>query len=141
MAREMKESGIEWIGEIPKDWKIISFWQAIQRMATGLNPRDNFELTKEDKLFYVTIRNFKDGILYLDDDCDRISQEAWDIIQERSQLQKGDILFASISKKPYSFIRMSFVVIFDFVTVTLSSLSRWKFSLPSTVRLWSMLRT
>ena len=23
MAREMKESGIEWIGEIPKDWEII----------------------------------------------------------------------------------------------------------------------
>lgn len=25
MAREMKDSGIEWIGEIPKDWALISF--------------------------------------------------------------------------------------------------------------------
>ena len=23
MAREMKDSGVEWIGEIPKDWKVL----------------------------------------------------------------------------------------------------------------------
>ena len=23
MAREMKDSGVEWIGEIPKDWKVV----------------------------------------------------------------------------------------------------------------------
>ena len=102
--REMKDSGIEWIGEMPNHWEMISFWQAIKRMGTGLNPRDNFELTKDDPFFYVTIRNFKDGVLYLDDDCDRISKEAWEIIQERSQLQEGDILFASISKDGQAYI-------------------------------------
>ena len=55
MAREMKDSGVEWIGEIPEDWGVIAFWQAIKRMGTGLNPRENFVLTKEDPLFYVTI--------------------------------------------------------------------------------------
>ena len=25
MAREMKDSGIEWIGEIPAEWKVIKF--------------------------------------------------------------------------------------------------------------------
>lgn len=104
MAREMKDSGIEWIGEIPTEWRIISFWQAIRRMGTGLNPRDNFELTKEDEFYYVTIRNFKNGHLYLDDACDRISKKAWEIIQQRSQLQKGDILFASISESGNAYI-------------------------------------
>ena len=102
--RQMKDSGIEWIGEIPENWGIISFWQAIERMGTGLNPRDNFELTKEDNLFYVTIRNFKDGRLFLDNNCDRISQKAWDIIQSRSDLHKGDIIFASISKDGQAYI-------------------------------------
>ena len=104
MARQMKDSGIEWAGMIPMSWDTMSFWQSIVRMGTGLNPRDNFELTKEDPLYYVTIRNFKDGKLYLDDDCDRISQEAWYIIQERSDLRIGDILFASISKDGQAYI-------------------------------------
>ena len=104
MARQMKDSGIEWMGEIPTTWDSISFWQATERMATGLNPRDNFELTSDDEYFYVTIRNFKDGKLYLDDNCDRISPAAWNIIQERSQLQVGDILFASISKDGQAYI-------------------------------------
>lgn len=104
MNRGMKHSGIEWIGEIPKEWKVISFNNGVLRMSTGLNPRDNFELTKDDEYYYVTIKNFKDGKIYLDDNCDRISKKAWDIIQERSQLQKGDILFASISKDGQAYI-------------------------------------
>ena len=104
MAREFKDSGIEWIGLIPKEWNTISFTNSIVRMSTGLNPRDNFELTKDDEFFYVTIKNFKDGKIYLDENCDRISKEAWEIIQERSQLQKGDILFASISKDGQAYI-------------------------------------
>ena len=104
MAKEMKDSGVEWIGEIPKEWDTMAFWQAIERMGTGLNPRDNFELSKDDVFYYVTIRNFKDGKLYLDNNCDRISREAWTIIQERSDLKKGDILFASISKDGQAYI-------------------------------------
>ncbi len=104
MSREMKNSGIEWIGDIPKEWRTISFSNGISRMATGLNPRDNFELSKDDDLFYVTIRNFKDGKLYLDEECDKINLKAWEIIQERSQLHSGDILFASISKDGQAYI-------------------------------------
>ena len=104
MSREMKHSGIEWIGDIPKEWKTISFSNGILRMSTGLNPRDNFELSKDDEYYYVTIKNFKDGKIYLDDNCDRISKQAWRIIQERSQLEKGDILFASISKDGQAYI-------------------------------------
>lgn len=102
--RQMKDSGIEWIGDIPQEWKYIKFNQAINRIGTGLNPRDNFKLTKEDNYYYVTIKNFKDGKLFLDDNCDRISKEAYDIIQERSKLQKGDILYASISKEGQAYI-------------------------------------
>ncbi|WP_295093164.1 restriction endonuclease subunit S [Ruminococcus sp.] len=102
--REMKDSGVEWMGIIPTNWTTIKFSSFIERMGTGLNPRDNFVLDKESPFYYVTIRNFKNGKLYLDDNCDRISQEAFNIIQERSQLQAGDFLFASISKEPQVFL-------------------------------------
>lgn len=104
MSREMKNSGIPWIGEIPKDWTVVPFKSVVTNVTTGLNPRDNFELSKDDELYYVTIRNFKDGKLYLDDNCDKIDRRAWEIIQSRSDLRKGDILFASISKDAQCYI-------------------------------------
>ena len=102
--RTMKDSGIEWIGQIPQEWNILTFQQATERMATGLNPRDNFVLTADDEVFYVTIKNFKNGKLFLDENCDKISVEAFNLIQQRSQLQKGDILFASISEEGNAYI-------------------------------------
>lgn len=105
---DMKDSGIPWIGKIPKEWDVLPFSAVVKQVRTGLNPRDNFQLSKEDTYFYVTIRNFKDGRLYLDDNCDRINEKAWAIIQERSDLQEGDILFASISKDAQCYIVDSF---------------------------------
>lgn len=88
-----------WISNVPDGWKPIAFKRAIKRMATGLNPRDNFDLNPEngDDFYYVTIKNFKNGKVFLDDKCDRIDGSAWSMIQNRSDLHKGDILFASIS--------------------------------------------
>lgn len=104
MSGDMKHSGIPWIGEIPKGWSTIPFKAVVTNVTTGLNPRDNFELSKDAELYYVTIRNFKDGKLYLDENCDRIDRRAWEIIQNRSDLRKGDILFASISKDAQCYI-------------------------------------
>ena len=102
--RKMRDSGVEWIGEVPEGWDTLRFSQSIDRISTGLNPRDNFKLSKEDPLYYVTIRNFKNGVLYLDEKCDRISYNAWRIIQDRSDLSSGDILFASISDTPQAYL-------------------------------------
>ena len=99
-----KDSGIEWIGEIPEEWDTIPFSLATERLSTGLNPRNNFTLTKDDAFFYVTIKNFKNGELLLNDDCDRIDKQAWEVIQQRSNLAVGDILFASISSEPNAYI-------------------------------------
>ena len=50
------------------------------------------------KNFYVTIKNFTHGNLVLDDQCDKVDDEAMRIIQNRSNLEKGDILFSSIGR-------------------------------------------
>jgi type I restriction enzyme S subunit len=97
MPRKMKDSGVEWIGEIPEGWTITKFNKVINNISTGLNPRQNFVLG-EGNNYYVTIKNFKKGKLLLDDKCNRITEKSMIVINERSDLKVNDILFASISK-------------------------------------------
>jgi type I restriction enzyme S subunit len=81
--------------EIPKGWDAINLESLISRSGTGLNPRDNFQLGNGQN-YYVTIKNVSNGKITLDEKCDRISDDALAIIDRRSQLQAGDILFTSI---------------------------------------------
>ena len=81
--------------EIPKDWEVKELDAIISKSGTGLNPRDNFELGHGDN-FYITIKNVKGGKVIFDDTCDRVDDEALKIINKRSDLQVGDVLFTSI---------------------------------------------
>ena len=79
-------------------WEQRKFDEVISRIATGLNPRDNFKLNSGGTNYYVTIKNFEHGHLHLDENCDIIDDTALKQIQERSDLQKDDILFSSIGR-------------------------------------------
>ena len=79
-------------------WEQRKFDEVIARIATGLNPRDNFKLNSGGINYYVTIKNFEHGHLHLDENCDKIDDTALKQIQERSDLQKDDILFSSIGR-------------------------------------------
>lgn len=81
--------------EIPKDWEVKELDEIISKSGTGLNPRNNFELGHGDN-FYITIKNMKGGKIIFDGTCDRVDNEALKIIDKRSDLQVGDILFTSI---------------------------------------------
>lgn len=79
-------------------WEQRKFDEVVSRIGTGLNPRDNFVLNNGGKNYYVTIKNFEHGHLYLDDDCDKVDDEALKLIQARSDLKVSDILFTSIGR-------------------------------------------
>lgn len=81
--------------EIPEKWEAIELADVISRSGTGLNPRQNFQLGYGNN-YYVTIKNVTNGKITLDHKCDRINDEALKIIDQRSQLQVGDVLFTSI---------------------------------------------
>ncbi len=81
--------------EIPEKWEAVELADVISRSGTGLNPRQNFQLGHGNN-YYVTIKNVTNGKITLDDKCDRINDEALKIIDQRSQLQVGDVLFTSI---------------------------------------------
>ena len=74
-----------------------SFDEIVIHARTGLNPRKNFILGKGNNR-YITIKNIKDNSLVIDDNTDFIDDEAVDMIHKRSQIKKGDILFASIGR-------------------------------------------
>ena len=83
------------LGMIPKGWTIVSLGDITCKFGTGLNPRNNFKLG-EGSNFYVTIKNMNNNRIYLDDKCDRVTDEAIKKINKRSKLQKGDLLFSGI---------------------------------------------
>jgi type I restriction enzyme S subunit len=81
--------------EIPEGWEALMLLDVISRSGTGLNPRENFQLGNGNN-YYVTIKNVTNGRISLDDKCDKIDDVALKIIDRRSQLQVGDVLFTSI---------------------------------------------
>ena len=81
--------------KIPDGWDDISLDNAIVKSGTGLNPRNNFKLGEGDN-FYITIKNIKNGKIIFNDKTDRISDKSLGIINQRSDLQIGDVLFTSI---------------------------------------------
>lgn len=87
------------VGKYPFEWEIKKLDTVLMSLTTGLNPRDNFILSDDENNYYVTIQNFKNNKLFLDEKCDKISDQALDIINRRSNLEVDDILFASISNE------------------------------------------
>ncbi|EDK29387.1 hypothetical protein VSWAT3_11331 [Vibrionales bacterium SWAT-3] len=81
--------------DIPVDWEARNLDSILSRSGTGLNPRSNFKLG-EGSNYYVTIKSIDNGKINLDDKCDRISDESLTIINNRSDLKVGDVLFTSI---------------------------------------------
>lgn len=85
----------EFEGGVPKGWKKVELNSILSKITTGLNPRKNFVLGQGSN-YYVTIKNMSDNTIFLDEKCDKIDDEAITIINKRSDLQTGDILFSGI---------------------------------------------
>ncbi|MDR2692928.1 MAG: restriction endonuclease subunit S [Chitinispirillales bacterium] len=80
------------------EWVEKTVEEIVERFATGLNHRQNFTLNTGGSNYYVTIKNFFDGTLYLNNECDKVDNTALDLINARSDLRKDDILFSSIGR-------------------------------------------
>ena len=54
MSRKMKDSGIEWIGEIPEEWKTVRFKFLNNGMNTGeAIDKEYWSADKNDLVFYT----------------------------------------------------------------------------------------
>ena len=80
---------------VPEGWRKAHLSDIIEKITTGLNPRKNFVLGQGNN-YYVTIKNMGNNTIYLDDKCDRITDDALEKINKRSDLRIGDLLFSGI---------------------------------------------
>src|SRR5699024_211930 len=85
LIREMCPNGVEYrpLGE------------EIERLRTGLNPRKNFVLNSTGATnYYVTVRELGVFRIESSDMTDRVYNEGLRLIQNRSRLKAGDVLFS-----------------------------------------------
>lgn len=87
MIKKLCPNGVEYkrLGEVLKS------------IRTGLNPRQNFKLNEPKATnYYVTVKEISSGSLVFSEKTDRITDEAVKIIQNRSNLECGDVLLSGI---------------------------------------------
>ena len=99
------------IGCVPADWAVIELKNLIVYLRTGLNPRSNFKLNTTDaRGYYVTVRELKGYDIVVDENTDRVNDDALLCIDGRAKLKVNDILFsgtgtigqtAIVKKLPY----------------------------------------
>lgn len=82
--------------KIPEGWEVQTVKKCIHHINTGLNPRDNFKLGN-GHIKYITVKNLTVNGTVDFSDCDQIDEEARKIVHKRSDVSRGDILFASIA--------------------------------------------
>lgn len=79
----------------PDGVEFVKIGDVIQSINTGLNPRRFFSLNTPDaNNFYVTIREMKNGRIVFNNDTDKINDEALKLCNNRSNLERGDVLFS-----------------------------------------------
>lgn len=90
--RKMKDSGIEWIGDVPEEWKVIKCSRIISGTQNGLTRRDT---EKSEGDIVLKLKNI-DSNGYIDySEVNRISLTAKEI--ETYKLQEGDFLFVRVN--------------------------------------------
>lgn len=71
------------------------FSEVIERLRTGLNPRKNFILNSPgSKNYYITVRELGGFNIETTEKTDLVNDAGLQLIQNRSGLRKGDVLFS-----------------------------------------------
>ena len=128
MARNMKASGIEWIGEIPEGWEITK----IKHIVSSVTDIDHFMPdSAEFGIPYLMIGDLKDLSSSIDwDSSKKISIEDYKKLSIKSRPQIGDIIFAryaSIGTTCYIDTDRDFLVSYACLTIHPSDLIIGKF--------------
>lgn len=74
MARQMKDSGIEWIGRIPEDWKITSTKRLFELVA-GSTPRSEVAEYWDGDIIWITPADYKTVDKYVQNGRRNITEE------------------------------------------------------------------
>jgi type I restriction enzyme, S subunit len=85
-----KDSGVEWLGDVPEDWEVWKLAHLTKRIGSGKTPTGGAEVYQNEGVIFLRSQNVYDDGLYLDDVVyidQKIDEEmAW------SRVQGQDIL-------------------------------------------------
>lgn len=93
-AGEMKDSGIEWLGMIPKEWEVTSLRQSLEKPITD-GPHETPKYVDVGVPF-ISVDSLSNSskIVNLDIVNKFISEEKFNEYNKKTQLKKNDILFS-----------------------------------------------
>ena len=98
MAREMKDSGVEWIGEIPEDWEIRNI-KYLFSFGKGLNiTKENLKEQGVAVINYGQIHSKLNLFYKISDDLIRFVDESYLKTGNLSLVNQGDFIFADTSE-------------------------------------------
>ena len=86
----MRDSGVEWIGEIPERWDVVGFKTYLNGIVDyrGRTPEK-----VDDGVFLITGRNIKQGRIHYELSQEYMRREDYDTIMSRGRLKVGNVLF------------------------------------------------
>jgi type I restriction enzyme S subunit len=84
----MKDSGIEWLGQIPEHWKLLPL-KRVSQLQTGLTLGKKYEDRELVRRPYLRVANVQDGYLDLNT-ITEVELPAEEV--KRYELQRGDVL-------------------------------------------------
>lgn len=91
---EMKDSGIDWIGEIPKYWEIVPIRRIIE-ITDGTHDTPEYVEKSSDSFPLITSKDFMRNCISFDN-CKYISRKDHFEIKKRSSVQAHDVLMSMI---------------------------------------------
>lgn len=98
MAREMKDSGIEWIREIPEEWEIRSI-KSMFSFGKGLSiTKENLKEQGTAVISYGQIHSKLNRFFEISDDLIRFVDESYLKTDKLSLAKQGDFIFADTSE-------------------------------------------
>lgn len=116
--RTMKDSGIEWIGEIPVEWEIRKLFRAID----NLGDIDHYMPNSVDTgIPYLMTGDLKEKLSDVDfDSCKMVSLDDYQTLSSKIKANKGDIIFAryaTIGTVCFVDIEKEFLVSYSCLTI------------------------
>jgi len=64
---EMKDSGVEWLGDIPKEWEVTKLKYNLCKIGSGKTPKGGVEVYSDSGVVFIRSQNVYDDGLRLDD--------------------------------------------------------------------------
>lgn len=89
---EYKDSGVEWLGEIPSHWVIAGFKKYLE---STVDYRGKTPEKVEEGVFLVTARNIKNGVINYSLSQEYVALKDYDEIMSRGKPLLGDVLFTT----------------------------------------------